>query len=347
MFRLLNAVAAALFAFIVAIPGVRAQTTLELTSIYPSSFPIIGEAGSQLGPRVATLTQGALTFRFNEPGALVPATEAWDAVSIGAVDAAWYSPGYAQGIIPSSALFTAVPFGPGAPEYLAWYYYGGGQELWDEIAGRFNIKSVLCAALPPEASGWFREEITSVDQLAGKKMRIFGLGARVMEKLGVAAQTLPVGDTVPALERGTIDAAEISMPLLDLQLGMQAYAGHYYFPGWHQQTSFFSVIINTDVWNGLPKYQRATVETVCQAMVTESIAKGEALQGEPLREIEAQGIRIHTWSPAVLEAMRAAWNEVVAELSAEDEDFRRVWESFSRFRATYAGWRRLGYLPAD
>ncbi len=325
----------------------QAETALQLTSVYPGTFPIIGEAGKKLGPRVARVTQGELTFEFAEPGALVPAAEAWDAVSSGAVDAAWYSPGFAQGIIPSAAMFTSVPFGPGAPEYLAWYYQAGGEAMWNEIAGGHNVRSVLCAALPPEASGWFREEITSVEQLEGKKMRIFGLGARVMEKLGVAAQTLPVGETVPALELGTIDAAEISMPLLDLQLGMQEYADHYYFPGWHQQTSFFSVIVNLDVWDALPAYQQAAVEEVCKAMVTETIAQGEALQFDALAELEAQGVQVHAWPPEILEAMRAAWQEVAAELAAEDEDFRRVWESYTSFRENYADWRRLGYLASE
>ena len=324
--------------------GISHAKTLQMTSVYPGTFPIIGEAGKALGERLSRLTDGELTTEFFEPGALAPAAEAWDAVSTGAVDAAWYSPGFASGIVPSAAMFTSVPFGPAAPEYLAWYYEGGGEALWDEITAPHEIKSVLCAALPPEASGWFREEITAVEQLRGKKMRIFGLGARVLEKLGVAAQTLPVGDTIPALELGSIDAAEVSMPLLDLQLGFPDLAKHYYFPGWHQQTSFFSVIVNRGVWDALSESERAAFEEVCKAMVTETIAKGEALQFDALKEIEAKGVSVHTWPPEILDAMRGAWDEVVEELSAEDADFKRVHESYSTFRANYADWRRLGYI---
>lgn len=318
--------------------------SLQMTSVYPSSFPIIGEAGQSLGERLSRLTNGELTTEFFEPGALVAAGQAWDAVSTGAIDAAWYSPGFASGTIPSAAMFTSVPFGPGAPEYLAWYYEGGGEALWSEITAEYDIKSILCAALPPEASGWFREEITSVEQLRGMKMRIFGLGAQVLDRLGVAAQTLPVGDTIPALELGSIDAAEVSMPLLDLQLGFPDLANHYYFPGWHQQTSFFSLIINQGVWDGLEDFERAAIEVTCQALVTETIAQGEALQFDALRAIEAQGVNIHTWPEDILTAMENAWEEVVAEMSADDEDFRRVYESYSTFRANYSDWRRLGYI---
>jgi len=319
-------------------------TTIEMQSVYPGSFPIIGDIGKDLGGRVKRLSGGTLDIAFHEPGAIVPAGEAWDAVSIGGVDAAWYSPGFAQGIIPSAAMFTAVPFGPKAPEYLAWYYRGGGEELWNEIAGRHNIKSILCATLPPEASGWFKEEITSTGQLEGMKMRIFGLGARVMEKLGVQAQTLPVGDTVPALELGTLDAAEISMPALDLALGMQEYAKHYYFPGWHQQTSLFSMIINTDVWNGLSDQHQAIIEEACRSSVAQSIAWGEAIQFDAMETLKDKGVTLHEWPEPILEDMRQAWREVAAEMAEDDEDFARVWESYTKFREDYAIWRDLGYL---
>ncbi len=316
---------------------------LEMTSVYPGSFPIVGDIGQDIGNRMALLTDGELKLNYNEPGALVAASEAWDAVSTGAVDAAWYSPGFAQGIIPSAAMFTSVPFGPEAPEYLAWYYYGGAQEIWDEITAGHNIKSVLCATIPPEASGWFREPIESVEDLQGIKMRFFGLGARVMEKLGVSAQSLPVGDTVPALELGTIDAAEISMPALDLRLGMQNYAKHYYFPGWHQQTSLFSLLINLDVWNGLSERDQAVINEVCRSAVAQSIAWGEAIQFEALEQLKSEGVTLHEWSPEILSAMEGAWLEVVDELS-EDADFARVWASYTEFRTNYAEWRDLGYM---
>ncbi len=320
-----------------------AAGALDMTSVYPASFPIIGEIGSEIGDKVSALTAGSLTLTFHEPGALVPAGEAWDAVSTGAVDAAWYSPGFAQGIIPSAAMFSAVPFGPEAPEYLAWYYYGGGEVLWDEITERHGVKSILCATLPPEASGWFRQPIEAVADLEGKTMRFFGLGARVMEKLGVATQTLPVGDTVPALELGTIDAAEVSMPALDLRLGMADYAKHYYFPGWHQQTTLITLLVNREIWDQLSAREQLAVEEVCAAAVARSLAQGEALQFAALEALKDEGVTLHRWSPQILAAMQSAWSEVVTELS-EDADFARVWDSYTAFRESYAKWRDLGYM---
>jgi len=323
--------------------GAASAQKLEMTSVYPGTFPILGDIGREVGGRMELVSGGEISLHFNEPGALVPAPEAWDAVSIGAVDAAWYSPGFAQGIIPAAAMFTSVPFGPEAPEYLAWYYYGGGEEIWEEITAKHNIKSIICATLPPEASGWFREPIESVEDMKGITMRFFGLGARVMERLGVSAQTLPVGDTVPALELGTIDAAEISMPALDYALGMQNYAGNYYFPGWHQQTSLITLLINRDIWNGMNERNQAVVKEVCRSAVAQSIAWGEAIQFEALQALTEQGVTIQKWSPEILEAMEAAWMEEVEDLSA-DADFARTWESYSTFRENYQIWRDLGYL---
>lgn len=345
MFRMKAALCAGAMAAGLALAGAPAGAkTLEMQSVYPSSFLIIGDIGKEITERIAILSDGEVELHFNEPGALVPAPEAWDAVSIGGVDAVWYSPGFAQGIIPSAAMFTSVPFGPEAPEYLAWYYHGGGQELWTEIAARSDVKPILCSTIPPEASGWFREEITSLDQLQGKKMRVFGLGAKVMEKLGVQALTLPVGDTAPALELGAIDAAEISMPALDLKLGMNQYASHYYFPGWHQQTSLFNLLFNTAVWDGFSDKAKLAIQEVCRSSVAQSIAWGEAIQFEAMQELEASGVTLHSWSEPILEAMKAAWDEVAAEMAADDEDFARVWASYSEFRANYAIWRDLGYL---
>ncbi|UCE31889.1 MAG: hypothetical protein JSW68_02835, partial [Burkholderiales bacterium] len=120
-----------------------AKDTLVMQSIYPGTLPLLGDTGKKLGDRLAAVTGGELQIEFNDPGALVASNEIWDAVSTGAVDAAWYSPGFAQGIIPSAALFTAVPFGPDVREYSAWYYNGGGHELWNEIAGRYDVHSEL------------------------------------------------------------------------------------------------------------------------------------------------------------------------------------------------------------
>lgn len=317
---------------------------VDMQSIYPNSLPLLGEAGAEMGERIGRLTGGELNIIFHNPGELVPGGEIWDAVSTGAIPAGWYSPGFAESVLPAAPLFTAFPFGPGAMEYTAWWYEGGGEELWAELTEPFDIHTELCTILAPEASGWFNSPIESVDDLAGLKMRIFGLGAAVMENLGAQAQSMPVADTMTALNLGTIDAAELSFPAIDLALGMQEHANHYYFPGWHQQSSLVVFIMNQQAWDALDDSHQAAIEEVCASNVAYTIAQGEAIQLAPLAELEAQGVTVHRWSDEMLATFETAWEEVVAERSAADADFARVWEHISAFRAEYAQWGDLGYL---
>ncbi|SHM47867.1 TRAP transporter substrate-binding protein [Roseibium suaedae] len=318
--------------------------TLVMQSVYPSSLPLLGDSGINLTKQVEALTNGELKIEFNEPGAIVGGNEMWDAISTGAVDAGWYSPGFAQGIIPSAAIFTAVPFGPDIRAYTAWWYYGGGKEVWADITAKYNIHTELCAILVPEASGWFAKEINKPEDLKGVKMRIFGLGAAVMGKLGVEAQSMPVADTMTGLRLGTIDAAEVSFPLIDKAVGMNEYAKHYYFPGWHQQTSLITFIANQDVWDGLSEQQRTVIQTACQANVAMTAAEGEAKQLQPLEDLKAAGVQVHQWNDEMMGAFSKAWDEVAAEQAAADPDFKRAWESLSNFRATFKTWSDLAYL---
>ena len=324
--------------------GAATARDIEMQSIYPGTLPLLGQSGAELGERVSRLTGGELNFVFRNPGEIVGGNEIWDALSTGAIEAAWYSPGFAESVVPSAALFTAFPFGPDVREYSAWWYNGGGYELWNEISAPYNIHSELCTVLVPEASGWFREEINSPADLEGKKMRVFGLGAAVFQKLGVQAQSMPVADTMSALNLGTIDAAELSFPAIDNALGMYEHAKHYYFPGWHQQTSLIVFMMNTDSWNALSDQERAVIQEVCAANVARTMAQGEAIQLEPLAKMEKEnGVILHRWSDEMLDTFATAWDEVVAEKTAENEEFARVWQHIQDFREKYATWKALGY----
>jgi TRAP-type mannitol/chloroaromatic compound transport system substrate-binding protein len=181
----------------------------------------------------------------------------FDAVSTGGINAGWSTPGYWAGKVPALQLFSSVPFGPPANEYMSCVCYLRWLWFYEGLYARHNIKGMLCGIIPPEASGWFREEIQGPEDLKGLKMRFFGLGAKVMEKVGVSTQLLAGGDIYPALELGTIDSTEFSMPAIDIELGFYQIAKHYYFPGWHQQSTFLELIINLEKWNALTETQHA------------------------------------------------------------------------------------------
>jgi TRAP-type mannitol/chloroaromatic compound transport system substrate-binding protein len=318
---------------------------LKVASAFPTSLVLIGEGAVTYSDKVKRVSGGTLEMKIFEPGALVPALEAIQAVSKGSVDAAWSTAGYIAGTDLTFNFFTAVPFGPDAPEYLAWMYYGGGLELANEMFAEHNVKYIPCTVSPPEASGWFRKEIKSLDDLKGMKMRFFGLGARVMDKMGVATQLLAGGDIFQALQLGTIDSTEFAMPAMDESFGFYQVAKYYYFPGWHQPASILGLFINMDLWNGLSDQHQAILEVTCGDMIRHVLARGEALQAPAmLRMRDKHGVKIMYWPPEFLQAYEKAWQEVIKEESKNNAQFRKVYASYSKFREEFKLWGANGYL---
>jgi TRAP-type mannitol/chloroaromatic compound transport system substrate-binding protein len=313
----------------------------RMASAYSGNLPQLGTLAKRVGRTIWEVSDGGIEIKFFEPGTLVPSSNMFDAVASGAIDTAFSSPGFWGEKEPALQLFSAVPFGPPPGEYLAWVYFSGGEGLLNEIYHPHGIHSILCGMIAPEASGWYRRAFTTPEDLKGLKMRTSGLGAKVLNKLGIQTLSLNDVDIFLALENGDIDAAEFSMPAIDLKLGFQELASHYYFPGWQQPSSFFELLINKDKWDGLPKTKKSQIETVCGDNVRHGLAEGEALQYEALKELTAKGVKIQRWPDSILNAMEKAWNEVAAEQASADSKFRRVWRSLSDFRKDYAIWDEL------
>ena len=315
-----------------------------MQSAFGSKLSIIGEVARRYQDITADMSGGDLSIKFFEPGALVPVLQGFDAVEAGSIDAMWGTAGYHTGKYPSLAFFTAVPFGPRAGELLAWLYYGGGDEIYNEIYAKHDLIGLHCSAIAPETSGWFRSKLNSIDDLKGKKMRFFGLGAKVMTKLGVSTQLLAGADIYPALERGVIDATEFSMPSIDLELGFYQIAKFNYFPGWHQQSSIGELLMKKSKFEALSKQHQAIIRHACDASITWSFVRSEAKQFEAMLALQEKGVESVRWSDEDLAKLAEAWNEVVAEEAKDDPLFARVNESYSAYRKKYAIWKEHGYL---
>ena len=338
------ALAAATFVGAVAEAEAQDRVRWKMHSVYGSQLPILGTGGKAIEREVDKATGGAFQLKFFEPGALLPGGQYMDAVSQGSVESAWGAAGFNVGKVPALALFTTVPFGPEAGEYLAWIKYGGGGELHREIYGQYSIHPIYCGIIPPEASGWFRREIKSLDDLKGLKMRFYGLGAKVMEKFGVSTQLLAPGDIYPALELGAIDATEFSMPALDEGLGFFNVAKHYYFPGWHQQATLNELLINMDKYKGLSEQNKAVLANVCDGNLLNTFVEGEAKQFGAIKRMQEKGVALHRWSEEQIAQFRKAWDEVAQTEAQNDPMFKKAWESYAKFRADYAVWKEYGYL---
>ncbi len=318
--------------------------TIDLASTFPGSMPILGEAAHELAEKVSRATGGEVEIRFYEPGVLVPAAETVNAVAAGRVAAAWAGAGWFAAKDSAFNFFSTVPFGPSMGEYMAWMYNGGGLDLAREMFAPYGVHNIPCGMIPPEASGWFKSEIRSVDDLKGLKMRFFGLGALVMQKLGVETQQIAPGEILAKLEDGSLDATEFSLPAMDQPLGFYKVRKFYYFPGWHQQATLFDLYVNQAVWDSLADRHKAVIELACGDVMREMISEGEALQGAAIRQMQAEGVEVRRWPPRVLVAMEDAWKEVVTEESANNPNFKRVYDSYAAFRENYRIWRYLSYL---
>lgn len=316
----------------------------QMASAFGSRLPQLGTLGQRFAQELASVSGGAVRFTFHEPNSLVAPLDMFDAVADGELDAAWSKSDFWVGKDEAFALFSAVPFGPRTAEYTAWYYQGGGMALMDELYGSYGLKSLLCGVTAPEASGWFREEITSLEDLNGLEMRFTGLGAKVVEKLGVVTQGLGGAATLSAMRSGKINATEFSMPAIDQNLGFDRVVKHYYFPGWHQQSTFMELLMNRAKWDALTPTQRAQIEVTCGDNIRAGLAEGEALQVTALEALQARGVMFHRWPPEILAALEAAWLEVASDIAARNSNFRKVWGSYFDFRKRYETWRELGYL---
>ena len=335
---------------IMAAPAAMAADRILLKTpvAFSTELPGLGTPIVRVAEDLDAISGGSIRMKVYEPGKLVPAFEILDAVSSGKINSGFATAGYWAGKIPAAPLFSAVPFGPEAGEYMAWLYYGNGLSLYQEMYDQagYNVKVLPCTIIAPETSGWFAEEITSVEQLNGLKMRFFGLGGKVMQKLGVATSLLPGGDIFPALEKGVIDATEFSMPAIDQRLGFHKLAKFNYFPGWHQQATVFELIINKDEWNDLDPALQAQIEVTCRAQMTSSFAEGEAIQFAAMQKnIDENGVTLKIWDDEMLDIFRTTWEEVAAEEAANDEFFNKVYQDLNTFSDGYALWKAHAFLP--
>ena len=320
---------------------------LKVPVAFGTDLPSLGDGILYISEKLETISDGSLKMTVYEPSTLVAPNEILDAVSTGKTNAGYATAGYWVGKLPAAPLFSAVPFGPDAAEYLAWLYYDDGMDLYQQMyddAG-YNVHVLLAAIIPPETSGWFADPIESTSDLDGLRMRFFGLGAVVMQKFGVQTSLLPGGEIFAALEKGAIDATEFSLPVVDQRLGFHRLVKHNYYPGWHQQATTFELLINKDVWNGMTDQQRMILEVISKASVADSFAHGEALEGPEIKKnVSEYGVTNHYWSEEMLAAYKNAWLEVVEEQKA-DPFFAKVWEDFSAFDEDYKYWSSIGYLP--
>lgn len=314
---------------------------LDVASTFPKDMLFLGDGPKHFARAVEQISDGDIKINIHGAGDLVPALEVFNAVSTGAVHAGYDWVGYWGGIIPVTNLVGSLPFGP-TPDVLAgWIWEGGGMEIIQKAYDPHNVKFLPCVNVPGESAGWFNKEIRSVEDLKGLKMRIGGLGGRVMNKLGTSTQMIPGGEVYVSLERGRIDAAEFGIPAIDESIQLQNAAKYFYFPGWHQPASINSISFNLQTWNGLSELQRGQILTACRSSYLWTLTYGIPEQIAALDRLEKGGTQIRRLPDQVLDALRVATNEVIKEERKNDPIFDEAYSSLSDYMADVNRWEKM------
>jgi len=310
--------------------------TLVTPLAYGTHLPGLGKPALTLARTLKERSGGTLVIDLKQPGDGTLPHEILDKVSDGKVDAGFATAGFWAAKVPAATLFGGFPFGPDAKGYLTWFDHGNGRKLYQEMYDQAGLKvHVLpCAFGGAEAGGWFAKEIHAKKDLDGLRMRIFGLGARVMSRLGTVPVLVPGGDLKQAFEKGKIDAAELYTPAVDREEGIQDEVKLIYMPGWHQPATVLELLINKDRWNALGPERQALIETTCHELLQSTLGESAGLQAAALASLSAKdGVRILPWPEGVLDALRAAWAEIAKEEGIRDYFFKEVLEDIEKFEA--------------
>lgn len=308
--------------------GIRPRE-FKMVTTWPKDFPGLGTMAERTAQFIRDLSGGVMQVKLFAAGELVGAFESFDAVSDGAADLYHGAEYYWVGKSPAFAFFTAVPFGMATTEIMAWTEFGGGQELWDELSAKFNIKPFAAGNTGNQAAGWYKREINSLEDLRGLKIRMPGLGGEVLRRLGASAVAISGGEIYQALQSGAIDGTEWVGPWNDLAFGFYNEAKYYYNPGFHEPGAQLGVGMNLDVWNGLNQTEQTIIKAACQWANNLSLAEYTNNNATFLDELVTKhGVQLRAMPDDIMQAAAAAAKDVLEDTAAHDELTGRIYDSF-------------------
>ena len=313
----------------------------RLTASWPKSLDTLFGGALNFARYVREATDNRFQIQCFPAGEIVPAQQATEAVASGSVEACHTAPSFMWAKDPTFAFGAAVPFGLNGRMQNAWWYEGGGEALMNAFYAKYNIFGLLAGNTGAQMGGWFRKELNTPDDLKGVKMRIGGFAGAVIQKVGMLPLQLAGSEIYPALEKGTIDAAEWIGPYDDEKLGFYKVAKFYYYPGWWEGGAMTHIHVNKEKWEELPKSYKAICKAAAALTNDAMFARYDAQNPVALKRLVANGTQLRPFSEAILDVCFKAANDVYAEISAKNEDFKKHWESTKAFRADQYLWLQL------
>ncbi|WP_206483795.1 TRAP transporter substrate-binding protein [Thalassotalea sp. G2M2-11] len=304
----------------------------KLVTSWPKNFPGLGLGPEKFAQYVNEMSAGRLTIKVYGAGELVPGFEVFDTVSQGTAQMGHSGAYYWKGKMPAAPIFSAIPFGMTATEFNAWLHYGGGLELWQELYKPFGVVPMAGGNSGAQFAGWFKKEINSIDDLKGLKMRIPGLGGEVLKRAGAIPVTLTGGEIFSSLQSGAIDASEWVGPYNDLAFGFYQAADYYYSSVWHETGTNLEFIINEKALRALPNDLQKIIEVAAKAVNEDMLDEYNARNNQALQTlVNTHGVQLKKFPKDVLVALKGYTDEVLKEQAEADENFAKIWQSYSAF----------------
>ena len=332
--------AAATGATAIASPAIAQQPTIKwrLASSFPKSIEGLWGASPTVAKFVSEMSDGKFTIDPFAAGEIVPGLQVLDAVANGTVECGHSYGGYYIGKNPALIFDGSLPFGMTVRQHNAWYLYGDGKKLVDEVYDGLGVVANPMGNTGGQSFGWFRKEIKSPADFNGVKMRVAGFGGKVLAKLGVIPQQIAGGDIYPALEKGTIDAAEWVGPYDDEKLGFHKVAKYMHIPGVLELCANTGLYINKAEWAKLPLSYQTMLRAACTYALMEMLAGYDARNAKALSRVVAAGAQLVVLTPETLRALRTALEQVLDEEAAKSEQFKKILENWRVFRAEQHRW---------
>lgn len=317
------------------------KVSWRMATSWPHSLDTIYGGAETICKRVKQLSGGNFEIKPYASGELVPGLEVLDAVQAGSVECGHTSSYYYIGKNPGFAFGTSVPFGLTAQQQNSWLYEAGGNDAINRLYDDFGVISFPAGNTGAQMGGWFKEKLDGLNSLKGLKMRIPGLGGKVLAELGVNVQVLPGGEIFLALERGAIDAAEWTGPYDDEKLGLAKAARFYYYPGWWEPGPTLAALVNQKEWKKLSREYQAMFTTACYEANLTMLSRYDNLNGQALERLINNGTQLVAYDQTILKAAQEAAFQIYQDTSAKDPDFRALFEQWKTFREQIYAWNNI------
>jgi TRAP-type mannitol/chloroaromatic compound transport system substrate-binding protein len=317
------------------------------TTSWPKSLDTLYGAAEHVAKRVSDLTDGKFKIQTFAGGEIVPGLQVLDAVQNGTVECGHTAPYYYFGKDDTFVFGSGLPFGMNSRMQNAWLLHGGGNDLLNEFYKGYNCMSIPAGQTNCQMGGWFRKAIATPEDLKGLKFRLGGFAGKIMQRVGVVPQQIAGGDIYPALEKGTIDGAEWVGPYDDEKLGFAKVAKFYHYPGWWEPNSTSAFLVNLDAHAKLPKLYKEILTSACLEANQWCMSKYDAVNTPALKRLVGAGAVLQPFSPEVMDACYKAANELYTEINAKNPAFKKIYDSYTAFRADGYLWHQVADYTMD